>query len=206
MNRADLSDENLLRRYLAKDDLCAEEFFRRHAKKIASYVLRFCGNAVDLDEVVQLTFIAFFEDLERESTKFDLARPVEAWLKTIAKRKFIDLYRKQNRRIEFENEYCRSVGYKNQADNETPLDTLVKLEVKQIQKSKVAEIRQYVSRLPIQDRDLVHQKLFDEAFSYRDYCQENSLDPSEEKLHELRGRVFRILSKMRNFFSQSDSG
>ena len=204
MNRSELSDESLLRRYLASDDLCAEEFFRRYARKLALYVLRLGSRTVDLNEVVQLTFVAFFEDLTSGLPKFDLARPVEPWLRAIAKRKYIDLYRKQKRQRELENEYCRLVGYQNLVDNETPLDTLIKLEIEQIKRATLAEIRQYIARIPAQDRNLVSQRLFDKDFSYRKFCMENSLDPSEERIHELRGRVFRILSKTRKFISEPE--
>lgn len=86
------SDETLVARVRAGDDAAFRLLYRRHARYVASVVVRICGDDGELDDIVQDTFVRVSQRID---TLRDPAR-VRPWAVTIAVR--ITTERLQRRR------------------------------------------------------------------------------------------------------------
>ena len=67
-----------------------EELVSRHEGRIFRLLARCCGNESQAEDLTQVTFVTAYRSLHR----YDPARAFGAWLSVIARRKFIDHYRK----------------------------------------------------------------------------------------------------------------
>lgn len=90
------SDERLLREYLQGKEGSFELLVRRHSRELYQFVLRFTGDSVTADDVVQDAFLQVHNSAE----SFDPSRRFKPWLFTIAANKARDSLRRRNRRRE----------------------------------------------------------------------------------------------------------
>jgi RNA polymerase sigma-70 factor (ECF subfamily) len=90
------TDETLLREYLDGKAASFELLVRRHAQELHQFVLRFTGNSMAAEDVVQETFLQVHNSAE----SFDLSRRFKPWLFTIGANKARDHLRKVSRRRE----------------------------------------------------------------------------------------------------------
>ena len=90
------TDETLLQEYLNGNTASFELLVRRHAQELQQFTVRFTGNAVAAEDVVQDTFLQVHTSAER----FDPSRRFKPWLFTIAANKARDFIRRRKRRRE----------------------------------------------------------------------------------------------------------
>ncbi len=90
------TDETLLQEYLNGNTASFELLVRRHAQELHQFTVRFTGNAVAAEDVVQVTFLQVHTSAER----FDPGRRFKPWLFTIAANKARDFIRRRKRRRE----------------------------------------------------------------------------------------------------------
>jgi len=90
------TDEQLLRDYLAGDMASFEVLIRRHSQELHQFLVRFTGNAVTAEDVVQETFLQVYHS----AGAFDPTRRFKPWLFTIGANKARDHLRRLNRRRE----------------------------------------------------------------------------------------------------------
>ncbi|MCH8150049.1 MAG: sigma-70 family RNA polymerase sigma factor [Planctomycetes bacterium] len=90
------TDETLLQEYLNGNTASFELLVRRHAQELHQFTVRFTGNAVAAEDVVQDTFLQVHTSADR----FDPARKFKPWLFTIAANKARDFIRRRKRRRE----------------------------------------------------------------------------------------------------------
>jgi RNA polymerase sigma-70 factor (ECF subfamily) len=90
------TDETLLREYLDGKTASFELLVRRHAPELHQFVLRFTGNSMAAEDVVQETFL----QVHNAAESFDLSRRFKPWLFTIGANKARDHLRKVSRRRE----------------------------------------------------------------------------------------------------------
>ncbi len=84
-------DRSLVRRCLAGDERAYRELIERYQRAVYSVALRMLGRVEDAEDVTQETFVRMFRALDR----YDPARPLRAWLLTIASRLAIDQLRRR---------------------------------------------------------------------------------------------------------------
>jgi RNA polymerase sigma-70 factor (ECF subfamily) len=81
------------------------------------------GNAERIDEVVHMTFIKAFRSLGR----FELGRPLEPWLKQIARHEAIREVKRMGREARRKTELIKVALAETRADDEAPIEKLKKL-------------------------------------------------------------------------------
>jgi RNA polymerase sigma-70 factor (ECF subfamily) len=86
-----LPDETLAASAQRGDRAAFDELMRRHKDVVYRFVRRYVGNSDDAYDILQETFIAIWENLQR----FDVTRSFTAWSRTIALNKCRDFSRRQ---------------------------------------------------------------------------------------------------------------
>lgn len=90
------TDEKLLHDYLRGKSGSFELLVRRHAQELFQFVLRFTGDSVAAEDVVQESLL----QVHASAATFDPARRFKPWLFTIAANKARDYLRRRSRRHE----------------------------------------------------------------------------------------------------------
>ena len=90
------TDEKLLQQYLNGREAGFELLVRRHTQELYRFAMRFTGDSVAAEDVVQETFL----QVHNSAGDFDPARRLKPWLFTIAANKARDYLRKLGRRRE----------------------------------------------------------------------------------------------------------
>lgn len=90
------TDEKLLREYLEGKPGSFELLVRRHSRELFQFVLRFTGDSLAAEDVVQESFL----QVHHSAASFDPARRFKPWLFTIAANKARDSLRRRTRRRE----------------------------------------------------------------------------------------------------------
>lgn len=89
----EVSDGDLLRRYLAGQADAFATLLRRYQQELYGFLVRFTGNAALAEDVFQETFL----QVHQSAATVDLSRPFRPWLFTVAANKARDALRKQKR-------------------------------------------------------------------------------------------------------------
>ncbi|OGN35530.1 MAG: hypothetical protein A2405_02510 [Candidatus Yanofskybacteria bacterium RIFOXYC1_FULL_44_16] len=87
-----LTDEQLVQKYLGKDDKALEGLIKRYLPIIFGFVKRYTGNQDTASDVAQEVFVKVWKNLKN----FDQSKSFRTWIFTIAKRTAIDELRKKN--------------------------------------------------------------------------------------------------------------
>lgn len=90
------TDEALLQQYIQGDQGSFELLVRRHSRELFQFVLRFTGDSVAAEDVVQDSFL----QVHHSASTFDPGRKFKPWLFTIAANKARDALRRRTRRRE----------------------------------------------------------------------------------------------------------
>lgn len=90
------TDQKLLQEYLDGKAGSFELLVRRHTRELYQFVLRFTGDSVAAEDVVQETFLQVYSS----ARTFDPHRRFKPWLFTIAANKARDALRRRSRRHE----------------------------------------------------------------------------------------------------------
>ncbi len=90
------TDEHLLHGYVNGENANFELIVRRHTQELYQFVLRFTGDRVAAEDVVQEAFL----QVHNSAARFDPTRRFKPWLFTIAANKARDYLRRVNRRRE----------------------------------------------------------------------------------------------------------
>ena len=88
----DIRDEKLFRAFKRGDQGAFEQLYSRHASRLVSHLYRLTGNSLQAEDIAQEAWLAVI----RNSQQFDSSQRFSTWLFTIARRKQIDLWRKQS--------------------------------------------------------------------------------------------------------------
>jgi RNA polymerase sigma factor (sigma-70 family) len=89
-NKAIISDESLMIKYVAGDYQAFERLYQRHSKKIYGYILMKIKNPEESQEIFQTTFRKLHGSLD----KYKPGMPFLPWIFTICKHTLIDNRRK----------------------------------------------------------------------------------------------------------------
>ena len=90
------TDEQLLKDHLRGKRGSFDALVRRHARELYQFVLRFTGDSMSAEDVVQESFL----QVHSSASTFDPQRRLKPWLFTIAANKARDHLRRRNRRHE----------------------------------------------------------------------------------------------------------
>jgi len=87
----ELSDNEIVKQYLAGDEAALEVLIRRYLKQIYSFVYKNVGDIDAAEDIAQETFVKMWKNLK----KFDKQKIFKSWIFTIAKNASIDFLRKK---------------------------------------------------------------------------------------------------------------
>jgi RNA polymerase sigma-70 factor (ECF subfamily) len=90
------TDESLLKEYLHGKQGSFELLVRRHSRELHQFVMRFTGDSVAAEDIVQDSFL----QVHHSAQSFDPGRRFKPWLFTIAANKARDALRRRTRRRE----------------------------------------------------------------------------------------------------------
>ena len=90
------TDEQLLQEYLEGDGASFELLVRRHTQELYQFVVRFTGDSVAAEDVVQEALL----QVHTSAGSFDATRRFKPWLFTVAANKARDYLRRRKRRRE----------------------------------------------------------------------------------------------------------
>lgn len=184
-----ISDAQLLQRYIAGDESSFREIVTRYKDSLYSFLRQFLNQTDLIEDVFQETFLQVFAS--RES--FDTSRPLRPWLFTIAANKAKDALRKKQRTATI------SIGTIAQAqemsfddllntltsDTTIPYDSLEKHET-------AVRVRQVIANMPENLREILILAYFN-RFSYKQMAQILSIPIGtiKSRLHTAVGRFAR---------------
>lgn len=89
------SDEQLMKIYLSGDASAFDALYRRHSRRIYSYLIKRLSRIQDAEEIHQAVFFKFHRCRDQYDSKY----PVLQWLFVISKTTLFDFFRKQGRQV-----------------------------------------------------------------------------------------------------------
>ncbi len=98
---ATLTDEELVKEYLAGDETALRSLIERYLKPIYNFVYRYVGDEGSAEDITQDTFVKAWKHLK----EFDQERKFKTWIFTIAKNTALNWIKKKKPALlsEFEN-------------------------------------------------------------------------------------------------------
>ncbi|MEZ6095933.1 MAG: sigma-70 family RNA polymerase sigma factor [Pirellulaceae bacterium] len=189
-----LSDTELLTRYRIGNDQCARVFYERHSSWLERDIAAKGVPPCDVTEITQQTFIAFFLDVESAHPKFDMSLDARPWLRTIARRKMIDYFRRTKRN------QVRERPLKCDIESYQPVDE--NLDEPIAGNKLLLAIVDFLGTQSIEEQNLFNARFTDPEFSFSSYCKSIGIEPTQKNLHDLRQCLHRLLVRIRKHMKQ----
>jgi RNA polymerase sigma-70 factor (ECF subfamily) len=161
MKSITLTDNELITRYAAGDEVALKHLISRHQKKVFSYILMSVKNRELAEDIFQDTFIKVINTLKsdnyREEGKF------LQWVMRIANNLKIDYYRKVQRMPVFEsNSEFNIFDVLNGTDPS--------IEQKIITEQIYSDVKNLVQYLPEEQREVLEMRIYDDV-SFKDIAE-----------------------------------
>ena len=141
-----LDDAELASRFASGDADTVRVVYQKYGRLVFSVAMKVLGDPGLAEDATQQTFVQAW----RAAASYDPARPLGAWLTTIARRVAIDTYRRERRHRDLDD-----------IDTSTG-SALITLPPSAEQIHDVAEVRRALDELSAPDRDLIRMQHFDE--------------------------------------------
>ena len=142
-----LDDAELASRFASGDADTVRVVYQKYGRLVFSVAMKVLGDPALAEDATQQTFVQAW----RAAASYDPARPLGAWLTTIAKRAAIDTYRRERRHRDVDD-----------IDTAPGSASLITLPPSAEQIHDVAEVRRALDELSGPDRDLIRMQHFDE--------------------------------------------
>lgn len=173
----DLSDKQLIEKYLAGDGSAFSELIKKYLKPIYNFLYQLTNNRSALDDLTQISFIKAWKNLKR----FDQNKSFKTWLYTIAKNTAYDYFKKK-KSIPFSN-FVDAEG-NNKLENISNQDILP-LEL--LEKADAAkELEAALAKIPDQYR-LILTMHYKDDFSLQEIAEILSISYNTIKSQHQRG-------------------
>jgi RNA polymerase sigma-70 factor (ECF subfamily) len=158
MKSITLTDNELITRYVAGDEIALKHLISRHQKKVFSYILMSVKNRELAEDIFQDTFIKVINTLKSDNYKEE--GKFLQWVMRIANNLKIDYYRKVQRMPVFEsNNDFNIFDVLNGTDPS--------VEQKIITEQIYSDIKNLVQYLPEEQREVLEMRIYDDV-SFKD--------------------------------------
>lgn len=171
------TDEALLVAWYAGDGLACQEFYRRHAPRLAAFFRRRGVPTDCVDDVLQLAFLKIHRELDR----FDPNQPALPWIFVIARNVCFDWLRAHVRQTA-----------------RTASDSALDHAQAPVAREADADLEQALGELTPQQRELVTLRV-EEGLSFREISARSGRTEVS-----LRKQFQRIVSSLRNAFASKE--
>jgi len=156
-----LTDNELITRYVAGDEIALKQLINRHQKKVFSYILMSVKNRELAEDIFQDTFIKVINTLKSENYKEE--GKFLQWVMRIANNLKIDYYRKVQRMPVFEsNSDFNIFDVLNGTDPS--------IEQKIITEQIYSDVKNLVKYLPEEQREVLEMRIYDDV-SFKDIAE-----------------------------------
>ena len=175
------TDEQLVARYLKKDEKALEELVKRYVPLIFGFLKRYTGNPDNASDIAQEVFVKVWKNLKN----FDRSKSFKTWIFTIAKRTAIDELRKQ-KALPFS--VLQEEGFADSLADESPsiLDQI-------FSQQQSRELAVAVAKLPTHYRSVIR------LYSNDDLNFREIASKLKEPLNTVKSRYRRGLSLLKKF-------
>lgn len=178
----EISDQQLVFKYLKGDEKALEILIKRYLKPIYSFTHRYVGNFQDAEDITQEVFIKVWRNLK----KFDRKKSFKTWIFSIAKNACVDRLRKV------------SSGAKSAAPlYENIIDPSLLPNETFAQKSAAGAVNRAVNKLTPKYR-LVLSSYYNDNFTFREISQALG-----EPLNTVKSRHRRALIYLKKLLSKN---
>jgi RNA polymerase sigma-70 factor (ECF subfamily) len=156
-----LTDNELITRYVAGDEVALKQLITRHQKKVFSYILMSVKNRELAEDIFQDTFIKVINTLKSENYKEE--GKFLQWVMRIANNLKIDYYRKVQRMPVFEsNSDFNIFDVLNGTDQS--------IEQKIITEQIHSDVKNLVQYLPEEQREVLEMRIYEDV-SFKDIAE-----------------------------------
>ena len=175
-------DARLVRLVLDGDQAAFEYLFNRYADSIRRLYAKRVGNADDVDDLLQETFIKVFMNLSR----YDSAYTFGQWLYVIARNTFIDYVRRRRDSLPID-QLTSGIASASSGGTVTPEQSV-------INQQQRMRIEHHLSRMTPRYRELIELRFFREL-SYDEIANKLSLPLGTVKtqIHRAREQLCRFI-------------
>jgi RNA polymerase sigma-70 factor (ECF subfamily) len=156
-----LTDNELITRYVAGDEVSLKHLINRHQKKIFSYILMSVKNRELAEDIFQDTFIKVINTLKSENYKEE--GKFLQWVMRIANNLKIDYYRKVQRMPVFESNTDFNIF-------DVLNGTDPSVEQKIITEQIYSDVKNLVQYLPEEQREVLEMRIYDDV-SFKDIAE-----------------------------------
>ncbi|MDY0103953.1 MAG: sigma-70 family RNA polymerase sigma factor [Lentimicrobium sp.] len=190
MYAQEISDQELINRYLSGNEACLEQLIQRHKSKVFSYILMVVKNKQHADDIFQDTFIKVIHTLKSGSYKEE-GKFIQ-WVMRIAHNLVIDHFRKSRRipLVESAN------GEVSVLDNLRIYDESVEDRIINEQIHK--DVRALIEYLPAEQRDVLMMR------HYADMSFKDIAEQTDVSINTALGRMRYALINMRKMIEKKD--
>jgi len=185
-----ISDLNLIQRYLKGDQAALEALIKVYLKPVYGFIFHYIKDRAEAEDLTQEVFVKMWRNLK----KFDQAKSFKTWLFTIARNSALDWLKKKKAIpfSEFENENGDNVLLDTLKDSRpSPLELLE-------QKGLVNRINCALHKLSAQYR-LIMQLYYNESLNFREIAEFLS-----ESVDTVKSRHRRALIALKKFINQCE--
>jgi RNA polymerase sigma-70 factor (ECF subfamily) len=184
-----LTDNELITRYVAGDEIALKQLINRHQKKIFSYILMSVKNRELAEDIFQDTFIKVINTLKSENYKEE--GKFLQWVMRIANNLKIDYYRKVQRMPVFEsNSDFNIFDVLNGTDPS--------IEQKIITEQIYRDVKNLVQYLPEEQREVLEMRIYDDV-SFKDIA-----DITGVSINTALGRMRYALINLRKLIKEKN--
>jgi RNA polymerase sigma-70 factor (ECF subfamily) len=181
----DLTDEQLIEKYLKGDKTALEFLIARYLKAIYGFAYSLCGDKAIAEDITQEAFVKIWKNIN----KFDLKKKFKPWLFQITKNTAIDFSRKRKTIpfSKFENELGENVLLETLRDSKPlALEAYYK-------KDQSLKLREAIQKLSLKYRQVVLMRL-NEEFTFEEIAR--TLD---ESVNTVKSRYRRAILELKHF-------
>mgnify|MGYP003574001985 CR=1 FL=1 len=189
MKATDMSDKELIRRYLSGSQYSLEQLISRHKGKVFAYILMVVKDQQLADDIFQDTFIKVIFTLRSGSYKEE-GKFIQ-WVMRIAHNLIIDHYRKAKRMPLLDND----------SDEYDIFDTLRQLEPSVEEQMVIdqihSDVRSLIERLPDEQKQVLLMRHYGDM-SFKDIAEQTNVS-----INTALGRMRYALINMRKMISDN---
>jgi RNA polymerase sigma-70 factor (ECF subfamily) len=156
-----LTDNELIVRYVAGDEVALKQLIDRHQKKVFSYILMSVKNRELAEDIFQDTFIKVINTLKSDNYKEE--GKFLQWVMRIANNLKIDYYRKVQRMPVFESNTDFNIF-------DVLNGTDPSIEQKIITEQIYSDVKNLVQYLPEEQREVLEMRIYDDV-SFKDIAE-----------------------------------
>ena len=190
MHAQPVSDQELINRYLAGNEVSLEQFIHRHKNKVFSYILMVVKDKQQADDIFQDTFIKVIHTL-RSGTYKEEGKFIQ-WVMRIAHNLVIDHFRKSRRFPSVESPNDSFNIFDNlRIYDESAEDRIISEQIHQ-------DVRTLIDFLPDEQREVLIMRHYSDM-SFKDIAEQTDVS-----INTALGRMRYALINLRKLIEQKD--